>query len=135
MTKNWLLTEPKRGSASCGSRTRLPPQATRCLAGRFAPCRECKRRRAAWVGLARAGLGLGFLLRRAAALAQVAPKPLAFGVLNRFPAAADCIRIRCSIEARESLDCWTAPWKRWSRHWCGLRGLTFELSCPRRQAL
>ena len=43
MTKDWLLTLPKRAGACGGSRTRLPRHPTGCLAGRFAPCLVCER--------------------------------------------------------------------------------------------
>ena len=65
MTENWLLTLPKRVCGCGGSRTRLPRHPTCSLAGRFAPCLTCER--PGWpIGPARAGLGLNFLLRRAA---------------------------------------------------------------------
>jgi hypothetical protein len=65
MTKGWLLTLPKRAEACGGSRTRLPQHPTGCSAGRFAPCLVCQRLSDQRSGPALAGLGLGFLLRRA----------------------------------------------------------------------
>jgi hypothetical protein len=66
MTKDWLLTSPKRAAACCESRTRLPLHPTGCLAGRFAPCLVCDRLRGRRAGPGHAGLGLELLLRRAA---------------------------------------------------------------------
>jgi len=71
MTKDWLLTLPKRQEACARSRTRLRQYPTGGLVGRFAPCLACER--PGWlVGPTRAGLGLGFLLRRAVELALTA---------------------------------------------------------------
>jgi hypothetical protein len=69
MTKDRLLTLPEREEARSGSRTRLPLHPTGGLAGRIAPCLVCERWRGLPFGPALAGLGLGFLLRRAVVLA------------------------------------------------------------------
>jgi hypothetical protein len=68
MTKDWLLTLPKREEACGGSRTRLPQHPTGNLAGCLAPCLACEQ--PGWpVGPTRAGLGLCLLLRRTVVLA------------------------------------------------------------------
>jgi hypothetical protein len=72
MSMDRLLTMPEREEGDGGSRTRLPLHPTGNLAGRFAPCLACNCSRGWSVGPELAGLGYGFLLRRAVELAPSA---------------------------------------------------------------
>jgi hypothetical protein len=114
MTKDWLLSGPKREEADSGRHTRLPLHPTGSLAGRFARCLACNCSRGWPAGPELAGLDNGFLLRLAVELAPSLASHWLLGLPDGAEEHRSGLGYRCAADARHCSSCQVVYSKRWA---------------------